>query len=62
MKVEVRADAEKFQLYINDKLEATEKLGRFRSHGNGRVTLGGKKHIDYVPYRGLMDELVLCGW
>ena len=62
VKVEVRADAEKFQLYINDKLEATEKLGRFRSHGNGRVTLGGKKHIDYVPYRGLMDELVLCGW
>ncbi len=62
VKIEVRGDAGKLSLYINDALENSVKQGLFRSHGNGRVTLGGSRHIDYVPYRGLLDELVIQGW
>ncbi|WP_268878773.1 hypothetical protein [Victivallis lenta] len=38
------------------------RLGAFRSHSNGRVSIGGREHLGYVSYCGLLDELVIRGW
>lgn len=61
-KIEIKGDAEKLSLYVNGKLDGTIRQGVFRSHGNGRVSIGGREHLGYIPYRGLFDELVIRGW
>lgn len=61
-KIEIKGDAEKLSLYVNGKLDGSCRQGVFRSHGNGRVSIGGHEHLGYVPYRGLLDELVIQGW
>ena len=59
-KIRVEADHGTLTLLIDGKEEGTVRQATFRSHGNGRVILGGAMP-GCVPFRGLVDDLKLFG-
>ena len=59
-KIRVEADHGTLTLLIDGKVEGTVRQAPFRSHGNGRVILGGAMP-GCVPFRGLVDDLKLFG-
>lgn len=59
-KIRVEADHGTLRLLIDGKEEGTVRQAAFRSHGNGRVILGGAMP-GCVPFRGLVDDLKLFG-
>lgn len=59
-KIRIEADHSTLKLFINGKQENSVKQAPFRSHGNGRVILGGAMP-GCIPYKGLIDNLSLHG-
>lgn len=58
--VRIEADYGAMRLYINGQLDGETSQAPIRSHGNGRVTIGGAMP-GCVPYRGLLDDLAIDG-